>query len=63
MGWIIQDHKGCAITGGCKSILKRWNVRLLEVETLVEGLSAMGKKWVGINMHLKVELDACFGSY
>lgn len=56
--WLVRDHDGCAILGGCKFISKGIYMSLLEVEAILEGLRVLVGAWSGPITCCEVKFDA-----
>lgn len=42
LGWIVRDSNGSLIGAGCKQIRRKWAIKCLEAEAILEGLKAYG---------------------
>lgn len=57
-GWIVRDHEGRAVFGGCKFISKGSYVSRLEAEAILAGLKLLVEECLGPIPPLEVESDA-----
>lgn len=58
LGWIVRDHKGHAVFGGCKFTSKSSGVSMLEAKVILVGLTLLIEECLGPIPPLEVEFDA-----
>lgn len=62
LGWVIRDSSGSLIGAGCVQVDRKWSIKAMEGQAIIEGLKAYhslsNKGGVGVKPPLIVEFDS-----
>lgn len=58
LGWILLDHLGKPIMGGCKFLNHNWGVKVLEAKAVMLGLAELERFWHRLNPHVEIESNS-----